>query len=104
MFLLGIFTWFYCASDVINYKITIVYIIGQLLVLCFGIKNILPFVYVNGRDIKYQSNIVPFFYKNIKLQDIKKIKICTRTTNANRFLNLIRATYGVRIEDKRRKE
>lgn len=81
VFLLVIFTWFYCSSDVINYKIMIVNIIGQLLVLCFWIKNISPLVYVNGSNIKYQCMLIPFIYRMTSFDKIKKIRMCTRITN-----------------------
>ena len=88
VFAMIIFSCFFFTTDVINYKITILYILGMLVLLYGLLKVLLVKVIVNGIDIKYQNRIIPFIYKNISFKEINRIKIVTRTTNPDAENNL----------------
>ena len=88
IFELIFFSWVFFTVDIINYKITTLYILGMIISL-YGLLKVLLFkVLVNGDNIKYQSKIIPFIYKNINFKEINKIKIMTRTTNPDVENNL----------------
>ena len=78
-----LFLCFYFTAMVVNYINIVLYVVGPLFVFWCWLKMILPFLYTNGNNVKYQSLIVPFYYKKIKLQDIKKVKIITKLTNSD---------------------
>lgn len=86
--LIVFFSWCFFTAETVNYKITILYILGMVVVFYFLLKNLLPIIFVNGNNIKYQNIIVPFIYQKTNFKNIKKIKLITRTTHSNADNNI----------------
>lgn len=74
-------SWSYFGTQVVNYKITILYIVGMLVAVWWLLKNLLVLVYVRGTNIEYQSAFVPCIYIHTNFRNINRVKISRRTTN-----------------------
>ena len=74
-------SWSYFGADIVNDKITILYIVGLLVAVWVLLKCLLTIVYVRENEIKYQSVLIPFIYKRTNFSKIKTVKIVTRSTN-----------------------
>jgi hypothetical protein len=72
-------SWAYIDAEVVNYKITIMYIVGVLIVIWFLLKSLLAYVYVKDNDIAYQSKLVPCRYIHTNFSNVSRVKISTKS-------------------------
>jgi hypothetical protein len=72
-------SWAYIDAEIVNYKITIMYIVGVLIVIWFLLKNLLVLVYVKDNDIAYQSKLIPCRYIHTNFSNVSRVKISTKT-------------------------
>lgn len=103
----------------------------MLFQLCILLHVLLFKIIINGNNIKYQNQIIPFMYKNINVKDIKRIKLVTKMSGVENDTSLhdvmyvygmkgklfsasmdlknseclyhLAISHGVRVQDKRKK-